>query len=97
MGRLPPARRENDWLGGRNVATDLLAKDERPTQDAVSSVVQVEVDERRGLRRRPADEHDPPGSSAELGYVSKIGRNDLEALGPRIHPSQGPDAVSDEA
>ena len=97
MGRLPAARGENDWLGGRNVATDLLAKDERATQDAMSSVVQVEVDERRRLRRRPADEHDPPGSGAELDYLSKIGRNDLEALGPRIDPSQGPDAVADEA
>src|ERR1700722_10620805 len=97
MGRPPAARRENDWLGGRNVATDLLAKEERATQDAVSSVVQVEVDERRGFRRRPADEHDPPGSGAELGYVSKFDRYDVEALRLRIDPSQGLDAVADEA
>jgi len=97
MGHLPAAGRESDRLGDRDVTADVLAKDERPTQHAVSSVVQVEVDERRGFRRRPADEHDPPGSGAELGYVSKFGRYDVEALGPRIDPSQGPDAVADEA
>jgi hypothetical protein len=63
----------------------------------VRSLVQVEVDERRGFRRRPADEHGPPESRAELGDVSKIGRYDVEALGPRIDPSQGPDTVADEA
>ena len=57
----PAARRENDWLGGRNIATDLLAKDERATQDAMSSVVQVEVDERR------ASEDDPPMNTTRPG------------------------------
>jgi hypothetical protein len=97
MGRLPAAGWESDRLGGRNVATDFLAKDERATQDAVSSVVQVEIDERRGLRRRPADEHGPPSTGTELGYVSKFGRNDVAALGPRIDTNQRPDAVADEA
>ena len=67
------------------------------TQDAVSSVVQVEVDERGGFRGRSADEHDPSSSDAELGYVSKFGRNDVEALGPHIDTNQRPDAVADEA
>jgi hypothetical protein len=60
-GRFAAARGENDWLGGRDVATDLLAKDERATQDAVSSVVQVEVDERR------ASEGDPPMNTTRPG------------------------------
>src|SRR5580704_5284444 len=97
MGCLPAAGRESDRMGGRDIPADVLAKDERATQDAVSSVVQVEVDERGRFGRRPTDEHHPTGSGAELGYVSKFGRNDVAALGPRIDPSQGPDAVADEA
>ena len=63
----------------------------------MSSLVQLEVDERGGFRRRPADERDPPWSGAELGDVGEFGWNDVEALGPRIDPNQRPDAVADEA
>ena len=97
MGRLTAARWENDRLGDRDVTVDVRAKVERATQDPVGSLVQVEVDKRGGFRRRPTDEDDPPWSGAELSYVSKFGRNDLTTLGPRINPSQRPDAVADEA
>jgi hypothetical protein len=40
MGRPPDGRKECDWLGGRNVAVDVLVKEERSTQDAVSSLTQ---------------------------------------------------------
>src|SRR5271165_2129651 len=97
MGRLPAARRESDRLRDRDVTSDVLAKDERATQDPMRSRVQVEVDERGGFGPRTADEHDPPWSGAELGDVGEFGRNDVEALGPRIDPNQRPDAVADEA
>ena len=97
MGRLPAARRKSDRLGGRKVAADVLAKDERVTQNAVCSVVQVEADDGGGFGRRPADEHDPPWSSADLGYVSKLGRNHVEAFRPRIDTGQRPDTVANEA
>jgi site-specific recombinase XerD len=45
------AGRAAKQLGDRDVTADVLAKDERATQDAVSSVVQVEVDERLALRK----------------------------------------------
>ena len=97
MGRLPAAYRKSDRLGGRNVAADVLAKDERVTQNAVRSVVQVEADDGGGCGRRPTDEHDPPRSGADLDYVSKFGRNDVEALRPRIDTNQRPDTVANEA
>jgi hypothetical protein len=49
MGRLPTAYWKSDRLGGRNVAADVLAKDERMTQNAVRSVVQVEADDGGGF------------------------------------------------
>ena len=97
MGGLPAACRKSDRLGGRNVAADVLANDERVTQNAVRSIVQVEADDGGGFGRRPTDEHGPPWSGADLGYVSKFGRNDVEALRPRIDTSQRPDTVANEA
>ena len=97
MGRLPAARRESDRLRDRDITADVLAKDERATQDPVGSCAEVEVDQRGGFGRRPADEHGPTWRGAELGDVGEFGRNDIKAPGPRIDRSQRPDAIADEA